>query len=65
LRYSLFSFKAITAGTAFRVATASVANVDFAERAIVARTVVFAFGYTATDARVYFLSFFHHNVFLL
>lgn len=58
----LFSFEAVAAGAAFRVATASVAYVDFSQRAIIARTVVLTFGYSATDCSVDFLTFFIHHI---
>ena len=57
----LLSFKAIATRAAFRIARTRVSNVDLAKRAIIARAVVFAFGHTATDARVHFLSFFVHH----
>jgi hypothetical protein len=58
----LLSYKAIAAGAAFRIATASVANVDFTERAIIARAVVLTISNTATNTLVYFTSIFvHHN----
>ena len=57
----LFLFKAVAAGTAFRVLRARIAYVDFAKGAIVPRTVVFAFSHTATDASIHFLFVFHHN----
>ena len=62
----LLSYKAIAAGAAFRIATASVADVDFAKRAIIARAVVLTIGNTAADTLVYFTSVFvHHNKILL
>jgi hypothetical protein len=58
----LFSYKAIATGAAFRIATASVANVDFAEGTVIACAVVLTIGNTATDTLVYFTSIFvHHN----
>ena len=58
----LFSFKAVAAGTAFRVAATSIANVDFAQSTIIACAVVLTFGDAATDARVdFFFIFIHHN----
>ena len=59
--HRLFSFEAITARAAFRVARTRVAYVDFTKRAIIARTVIFTFRYTATNARVHFLTFFVHH----
>ena len=65
--YSLFSFKAVTAGTAFGVAAASIADVDFTQGAKIARAVVLTFGYATADSRVYFVRVFfvHHNSILL
>ena len=60
----LLLFEAIAASTAFRVATTRVAHVNFTKRAIIARTVILAFGYATTNARVYVLSI-HHNKNLL
>ena len=57
----LFSFEAIAAGTAFRVAATSIANVDFTQGAVVACTVVFAIRYVATDGSVYIFFFVHHR----
>ena len=59
--HRLLSFEAITTRTAFRIARTRVPHVDLAKRAIIARTVVFTFGYTATNARVHFLTFFIHH----
>lgn len=59
---NLFSFKAVAASAAFCVATANVADVNFAQRAIIARTVVLTFGYAAADAGVHFLSTFIHHI---
>lgn len=59
--HRLLSFEAITTRAAFRVARTRVSHVDLAKRAIIARTVVFAFGYTAANARVHFLTFFIHH----
>ena len=59
---SLFSFKAVAAGAAFRVAAARIAHVDFTKGAVVAGAVVLAFGNAATDRSVDFvLVFIHHN----
>ena len=58
----LFSFKAVAAGTAFRVAITSIADVDLSQRTIIAGAVVLTLGYTATDTSVYFaIVFMHHN----
>ena len=57
----LFSFEAITTRAAFRIARTRVAHVDFTKRAIIARTVIFTFRYTTTNARVHFLTFFVHH----
>jgi hypothetical protein len=57
----LFSFEAITASTAFRVAITRITHVNFAERTIIARAVVLTFGYTATNRGVDFLSTFVHH----
>ena len=65
-RVSLFSFETVAASATFRVATANVADVDFAERAIIAGAVILTIGYAATNAGVYFLTtFVHHNKILL
>ena len=62
----LFSFKAIATGASICVAITRIAYVDFAKRAIIARTVVFTIRYTATDRSIYFSSVFvHHSIFLL
>jgi hypothetical protein len=66
LSYVLFSFKAVAAGAAFRIAIAGVANVDFSQRTVIACAVVLAFGDSATDCGVYIVTFFiHHNKILL
>lgn len=58
----LFSHEAIAAGAAFRVAATSVADVDFAEGAVIACAVVLTIGNAAADTLVYFTSIFvHHN----
>ena len=57
----LLSFEAITARAAFRITRTRVPHVDLAKRTIIARTVVFTFGYTATNTRVHFLTFFVHH----
>lgn len=58
----LFSYEAITAGTAFRVAITGITDVDFAEGAIIACAVVLTIGNATADAFVYFTSIFvHHN----
>ena len=59
----LFSFKTIAASATIRVTTTSVAYVDFLQRAIIARAVVFAFRYVAADTSVHFASIFvvHHK----
>ena len=58
----LLSFKAVAAGTAFRVAVARIAYVDFAQSTIIAGAVVLTFGYAAADGGVYVVTFFiHHN----
>jgi hypothetical protein len=57
-------FVTVAAGTLFRVAIANVAYVDFTERAVIARSVVLAFGNTTTNAGVDFLRV-HHSNFLL
>ena len=58
----LFSYEAITTGAAFRIATTSIADVDFAEGAIIACAVVLTFGNATADTFVYFTSIFvHHN----
>ena len=59
----LFSFETIAAGATFRIAVAGIAYVDFAQGAIVARAVVFAFCYTTTDCRVHFAILFVHHSF--
>jgi hypothetical protein len=61
---NLFTFKTVAASTAFCVATASVAYVDFTQRAKITCAVVLTFGYAATDGSVYFI-FVHHKKFLL
>ena len=58
----LFLFVAIAAGTAFCVAAASIANVDFTQSAVIACTVVLAIGYAAADCGVDFLIFFVHHI---
>jgi len=63
---ALLSFETVAASTAFRVATAYVAYVNFSKRAIIAAAVVLAIGYAATNAGVYFLTtFVHHHEILL
>jgi hypothetical protein len=61
-RFELFSFKAVAAGAAFRIAAAGVADVDFSQGTIIACAVVLAFGHAATDCGIYFfVHFVHHN----
>ena len=58
----LFSFEAIAAGAAFRIAATRSAYVDFAKGAVVAGAVVFTFRNAATDRSVDFvLVFVHHT----
>ena len=59
---SLFSFEAVATSAAFRVATASVAYVDFTERAIIACAIILTFRNAATDTGVYFLTVFVHHI---
>jgi hypothetical protein len=59
-RRVLSLFVTVTTSTAIRT-TAGIAHVNFAERAIITRTVIFTFGNTAADTRVYFLIFFIHH----
>lgn len=54
-------YETVAAGAALCVATARIAYVDFAERAIVARVVVFAFRNAATDTFIYFVFIYHHE----
>jgi hypothetical protein len=62
----LFAFKAVAARAAIRFFIAGVADVDFAERTIIARTIVFTFRYTATDGSIHFSTVFvHHKTSLL
>ena len=58
---SLFLFVTIATSTAFRIATTSVADVDFFKLTIIARTVVLAIGYATANAGVHFTSFVHHK----
>ena len=58
----LFSFEAIAAGTAFRVAATRIAYVDFAKGAVVAGAVVFTFRNAATDRSVDIRAFFVHHI---
>ena len=51
---NLFAFKAVATGAFFCVAVAGVANVDFAERAMLARAIVLAIGNGAADTLIYF-----------
>ena len=61
--YSLFSFIAVTAGTAaFR---AGIAYVDLSKGTIIALAVVLTFGNAATDCSVYVFGLIHHNFSLL
>lgn len=61
---SLFTFEAVAAGAAFRVAATRIAYVDFSQRAVIARAVVLAFGHAAADGGVHFLIvvFIHHKI---
>ena len=62
----LFSFEAIAAGAAFRIAVAGVAYVDFTQGAIVACAVVLTFRNATADSGVYFITVvFVHHVFKL
>lgn len=54
-------YETVAAGAALCVAAARIAYVDFAERAIVARVVVFAFRNAATDTFIYFVFIYHHE----
>jgi hypothetical protein len=58
----LFSFEAIATSAAIRRAIASVAHVNFAERTIIACTIVLAFGHAATDSGVHITAFFIHHI---
>jgi hypothetical protein len=64
VKEKLFSFKTVATRAFFRIAIAGVAHVNTRKRTVVARTVVLAFGYGATDALVCFF-FLHHKNFLL
>jgi hypothetical protein len=65
-QFSLFSFKTVATGAAFRIATARIAYVDFTKGAIIACAIIFAFRHAATDTGIHFLTaFVHHNNFLL
>ena len=58
----LSSFEAVATGAMFRVAVTSTAYVDFAQGAVVARTIVLTFGNAAADCIVDFMSvFIRHN----
>ena len=59
---NLFAFVAVTASAAIRVFVASVADVDFSQRAIIARTVVLTFRNTTTDTGVDFLIVLVHHI---
>jgi hypothetical protein len=58
----LFAFKAVAARAAIRFFIAGVADVDFAERTIIARAVVLTFGNATTDTCVDFLIVFVHHI---
>ncbi len=58
----LFSFKAIATSAAIRRAVARVPHVNFAERTIIACTIVLAFGHAATDSGVHITAFFIHHI---
>ena len=58
----LFSFEAVAASAAFRVAVTGIAHVDFSQRAVIPRAVILTFRNAAADACVHFLYvFIHHN----
>ena len=57
----LSSFKAIATSASFSVVRARVPNVNFTERTIITRTVIFTFRYTTTDTSIYFLFVFVHH----
>lgn len=62
LCFVLSLLEAIATSASFRIATARVADVNFSERTVVARSVVFAFRNAATDSRIDFLIvIIHHN----
>lgn len=58
---NLFLFKTVAASATFRIATARIAYVNLTKRTVIARTVVFTFGYAAADGRIDFLSSFIHH----
>ena len=57
----LFSFETVATGTAFCIAAARIAYVDFVQGAIIPCLVVLAIGYVTTDAGVNFTSFHDKN----